>query len=154
MMLNDRGDLEKIEAMINELSAIRQNVLAKDRSALRAYYSVSDIARHYLRLRRIREAEMPNMFQDPAWDILLDLFAAAMEGKSISVSSACIASAAPPTTALRHIEKLNRAGLLYRHGAPDDRRRIFVSITTRGEEMVRNFLNGLTATTEAFSGCS
>ena len=41
------------------------------------------------------------LFADPAWDIMLDLFAARIEGKDITVSSAGIAACVPPTTALR-----------------------------------------------------
>jgi hypothetical protein len=35
------------------------------------------------------------LFKDPAWDILLDLYVARADGRGISVSSACIASGAP-----------------------------------------------------------
>ena len=38
------------------------------------------------------------LFGEPAWDILLDLYIANVENKPVSVSSACIGSAAPPTT--------------------------------------------------------
>jgi hypothetical protein len=41
-----------------------------------------------------------DLFADPGWDILLDLYAARQEGKQVSVSSLCIAAAVPPTTAL------------------------------------------------------
>jgi predicted transcriptional regulator len=148
---NDRRDLEKIEVMISQLTAMRRDILAEDRSELRSFNSIGDIARHYLRLRRVRDAQLPDMFQDPAWDILLDLFAASADGRSISISSACIASAAPPTTALRYIERLNRAGLLSRHAAPNDRRCVFLSLTERGEQLIHNFLSGLTAPTNALS---
>jgi hypothetical protein len=61
------------------------------------------LARRYLRHRRERERLLPDLFADPAWDILLDLFAASIERRPVSVSSACVAAAVPPTTALRWI---------------------------------------------------
>ncbi len=43
------------------------------------------------------------LFADPAWDMLLDLTAARVEARRVSVTSLCIASGVPPTTALRWI---------------------------------------------------
>ena len=63
-------------------------------------------ARRYLKLRRQRDELCPGLFEDPAWDILLDLYAAKVEGGIIYVSSACIAASVPPTTALRMISRL------------------------------------------------
>jgi hypothetical protein len=51
--------------------------------------------------RRLRERLLPaGLFADPAWDMLLDLYAAEIEEQPVSVTSACIAAAAPATTAL------------------------------------------------------
>src|SRR5579863_9806562 len=56
-----------------------------------------------------------DLFADPAWDMLLDLTAARVEHSRVSVTSLCIASGVPPTTALRWIGQLTDAGLLQRH---------------------------------------
>jgi hypothetical protein len=37
----------------------------------------------------------PDLFADPAWDILLDLYAARLEQQRVAVSSLCIAAAVP-----------------------------------------------------------
>lgn len=103
------------------------------------------LAREILRLRRARELDAPDLFHDPAWDILLDLFAASAEGKAVSVSSACIAAAAPPTTALRYINHLQREGYLMRYRRGADKRIIFVSLTLKGMTVVERFLEGLSA---------
>src|SRR5690606_9764038 len=69
--------------------------------------------RDLLRARRLRDEFLPgDLFADPAWDMLLDLFAARLEQERVSVSSLCIASAVPPTTALRWIRTLTEKGLL------------------------------------------
>lgn len=85
--------------------------------------------RAVIRARRLRERFLePALFADPAWDILLDLMAARLEGTAVSVSSLCIAAAVPTTTGLRWIKTLTDAGLLTRVADPDDRRRYFVAL--------------------------
>jgi hypothetical protein len=66
---------------------------------------------------------------DPAWDILLDLKAAAQEGQHVSVSSLCIAAAVPPTTALRWITAMTESGMLVRRQDPADARRVFIELS-------------------------
>lgn len=85
--------------------------------------------RAILRARRLRERFFPaELFADPAWDMLLDLTAARLEGRSVSVSSLCIAAAVPPTTALRWIKALTDQGMFVRVADPLDGRRIFVEL--------------------------
>jgi hypothetical protein len=85
-----------------------------------------------IRARRMRDQYFPrDLFADPAWDMLLDLFAARLEGLTVSVSSLCIAAAVPPTTALRWITAMTDAGLLMRREDPSDRRRAFVALTAQ-----------------------
>lgn len=86
-----------------------------------------------IRARRLRDQFFASdLFADPAWDMLLDLFAARLEGGNVSVSSLCIASAVPPTTALRWITTLTDAGLVGRQEDPAEKRRAFIVLTARG----------------------
>lgn len=90
------------------------------------------VIRDIIRARRLREELFgAGLFADPAWDILLDLTAARIEGRSVAVSSLCIAAAVPATTALRWIKQLTEAGLLRRVADPDDGRRVFIELTDR-----------------------
>jgi DNA-binding MarR family transcriptional regulator len=83
-----------------------------------------------LRLRRLRDSYFdPSLFADPAWDMLLDLLAARVEGDQVAVSSLCIAAAVPPTTALRWIKAMTDHGLFERHADPMDGRRIFIRLS-------------------------
>lgn len=79
--------------------------------------------------RRFRDALFPEMFADPAWDILLDLYIAHEKQDRVSVSSACIAAAVPPTTALRWLTQMVGQKLVLRHQDENDGRRVFVSLT-------------------------
>lgn len=84
------------------------------------------------RRRRAKLFENEDLFGEPAWDILLDLFIAAKERRRVSVTSACIGSAVPSTTALRWISLLEREDLLLREADTADARRIYVKLTARG----------------------
>ena len=86
---------------------------------------------------------LPGLFEDPAWDMLLDLFAAELEGRQVLVSSLCIASAVAPTTALRWINKLIAVGLLERQPDTLDRRRAFVALTPRASTCLNDYVAGL-----------
>lgn len=87
-------------------------------------------AAHLLRVRRRREQELgADFFADPAWDMLLDLFIRHVDGKRTCVSSACIGSCVPPTTALRYLTMLENGGMIAREPAPDDGRRVFITLT-------------------------
>ena len=91
--------------------------------------------RELIKLRRLRDQHFPpDLFADPAWDILLDLYAANLEGKSVSVSSLCIAAAVPPTTALRWITTMTEHGALVRKQDPNDARRVFIGLSKDSEE--------------------
>ena len=86
--------------------------------------------RSIIRQRRLRDEFFSGeMFADPAWDMLLDLYAAKLERIRVSVSSLCIASAVPATTALRWIKTLTDTGVFDREADPHDGRRIFVTLS-------------------------
>lgn len=86
--------------------------------------------REIIKLRRLRDKFFAaDLFADPAWDIMLDLKAAAQEGQNVSVSSLCIAAAVPPTTALRWITAMTESGMLVRRQDPDDARRMFIGLS-------------------------
>jgi hypothetical protein len=86
--------------------------------------------REIIKMRRLRDRFFAaDLFADPAWDILLDLKAAALEGQKVSVSSLCIAAAVPPTTALRWIAAMTESGMLVRRQDPNDARRVFIELS-------------------------
>ncbi len=80
-----------------------------------------------------------DLFADPAWDMLLDLTAARAERARVSVTSLCIASGVPPTTALRWIGQMTDAGLLQRNEDETDRRRAFITLTDKAMDAMTGF---------------
>ena len=122
------GDLTSaLQAQLNDV----QFGFAAEPSSLRNEImpEAADI-RAMLRLRRLRDNFFdPVLFADPAWDMLLDLMAARLEGDQVAVSSLCIAAAVPPTTALRWIKAMTDHHLFERHADPTDGRRIFIRLS-------------------------
>ena len=136
--LNDEiARIAETLARLAKGGAARPEGLVSDR---RPGYRASEVApgatveakdvRDAIHSRRMRDDFVaPGLFEDPAWDMLLDLFAAHLEGGRVSVSSLCIAAAVAPTTALRWIGRLAEAGLFERTPDPDDRRRAFIGLS-------------------------
>jgi hypothetical protein len=85
------------------------------------------------------------LFGDPAWDMLLDLTAARGEGVQVSVTSLCIASAVPATTALRWLTQMVEAGLFVRVPDPADRRRAFIALSDRSLTAMAGYFASLRA---------
>ena len=99
------------------------------------------LIRRIIRQRQLRSRFFDgDLFADPAWDMLLDLAAARAEHKRVSVTSLCIASGVPPTTALRWIALMTEAGMLERIEDQSDRRRAFIALADRAADgMARYF---------------
>lgn len=98
------------------------------------------LVRRIIRNRRLRARFFDgDLFADPAWDILLDLTAARIEHTRVSVTSLCIASGVPPTTALRWISQMVESGLLQRVEDEIDRRRAFVTLTDQAAEAMARY---------------
>ena len=99
------------------------------------------LARHTYALRRRRHRFLsPDLFGEPTWDILLDLFIAAHEGRRVPTTSACIGAHVPPTTALRWLRILEARGLVEREEDGRDGRRTFVRLSKRGVAAMSGFM--------------
>ncbi|MEO7505127.1 MAG: hypothetical protein ABIT69_08100 [Sphingomicrobium sp.] len=99
-----------------------------------------DIVRGCIRARRLRARYFdPELFADPAWDMLLDLLAAEIAQHRVPVSSLCIAASVPPTTALRWIKTMTDSGLFLRRSDPHDGRRIFVELSPGASDGMRRY---------------
>jgi FixJ family two-component response regulator len=84
-----------------------------------------------------------DVFGDPSWEMLLDLMLAKIEMRRVSVSSACIASGAPMSTALRLVGRLVELGVLNKLPDESDRRRHFLVIDPRFEVPLLEHLSDL-----------
>ncbi len=98
------------------------------------------LVRRIIRQRQLRARFFDGeLFADPAWDMLLDLTAARVEHTRVSVTSLCIASGVPPTTALRWIAQMKDAGLMERVEDETDKRRAFITLTDKAADAMARF---------------
>ena len=135
---------DQLQALASELRSARSGseVLATDdppASSERAQFLEFARARYDARRRRSSIIGGSDLFGEPAWDILLDLYIAHGQGKPVSVSSACIGSASPPTTGLRWLGVLQESGLVEREHDPRDQRRVLVSLSADGVERMERY---------------
>ncbi len=109
--------------------------------AERGASSEEALVQSLIRLRRERdELFEPNLFADPAWDILLELYLADLEQRRVAISSACLAAAVPTTTALRTMGALVARGLVERHPYALDARVTHVQLTDAGRARMQRLI--------------
>jgi hypothetical protein len=77
---------------------------------------------------------------EAGWDMLLDLYHGELLGRKTSVTSACIASRVPPTTALRHVNALCDAGRIERDRDENDARRCWLRLAPQVRDEIDRYL--------------
>ncbi|WP_420382359.1 MarR family transcriptional regulator [Novosphingobium sp.] len=105
------------------------------------------LAREFYAGRRRRARYLSaDLFGEPTWDILLDLYVAARENRRVPTTSACIGAHVPPTTALRWLRILEMRAMVEREEDGRDGRRTFVKLTERGHTVMEAFLGTMADT--------
>lgn len=105
-----------------------------------------------LKVRDMRGSYLPSdVFGDPAWFMILDLYLSGVRGKKVSVSSLCLASGGTQTTSLRRIHDLVRLGIVEREADPRDRRRAYLVLSKDAIMYLEWMLDQLGAATAARS---
>lgn len=145
MTPSDQSDpiFEQIETLRDRLgSALR---LADQLTATQvAPVSHQPVTEQYVRgliksRRRRGRFFAQELFADPAWDILLSLYAAALGQFRVTVSQVCDGAAVPATTALRWIKLLEDQGLIVRRQDPMDGRRQFLMLSAQGLDAMNGY---------------
>jgi hypothetical protein len=127
------------ERLASELAALSELAAPRDGAEDRPFDAAR--VRAIIRARRVRDQFFgPGLFADPAWDMLLDLLAARLEGRHVAVSSLCIAAAVPATTALRWIKVLTERGWFVRVSDPQDGRRIHIELSDQAAAALDAYL--------------
>jgi DNA-binding MarR family transcriptional regulator len=93
--------------------------------------------------RRLRNRifNSQELFGEPAWDILLELYISRSQGKTISIKSLCLGTGLPTSTGLRWLAHLEQSGLVMREQDPTDKRRVFVTITDTAVERMEQVMH-------------
>ncbi len=82
--------------------------------------SAAELAAAMLRFRRNRtETLSADLFEEPAWDLLLELFVADAEGRSLTGRDAARRGSVRPTVMSRWLMHLDRMGMIVGDGSGD-----------------------------------
>lgn len=100
-------------------------------------------AEQILRFRRHRDSvfQSSQLFSDPAWDILLEIFRSTSRGVAITVSDTSCCAGIASSSATRWIRSLEAAGLVWRKPDPRDKRRILLDMTPMGRVLMKRTLD-------------
>jgi len=85
------------------------------------------------------------LFADPAWDILLELYAAELGQRRVAVTQIGLGSAIPATTTLRWLKTFETKGMIWRTADPMDGRRVFVTLTPDTVNALNRFFASMPA---------
>jgi DNA-binding MarR family transcriptional regulator len=133
-----------LRKLLDQLSILNKDTTEIDNSivAERDAAHLPELARGILHSRRRRSLMFnPSMFGEPAWDMLLILYASMTDGSRLSVGRLSSLAGAPPTTALRWLDYLEMERLVVRESNPDDRRSDFVDLTDKGRSVMEQYLS-------------
>lgn len=147
------ADLRKLATEVNQLRSIVTNLQAGTASRTVETSSEEDVVgsvtvletiqnvNRLIKFRAARSRYFPSdLFADPAWDILLDLYVAQLRQVRTPISAVCVGSQVPATTALRWIKVLEGKGMVTRVADPFDGRRVFLSLSRDTFEAMHQFL--------------
>ena len=140
--LGEGGNMASFSQQLARLASMIESRQDADAGETRLTdQEISATLRTIIGSRALRNRFFPTqIFADPAWDILLDLTRAKLEGQQVSVSSVCIAASVPMSTALRWVRQMTETGLLRRWTDPKDRRRDLIALTDATASHMRDYL--------------
>lgn len=108
-----------------------------------------ETVRWLIKARRARARYLsPELFAEPAWDMLLDLLRAEIARHRVYISSLCIASGVPATTALRYINTMIEQEIIVRCRDPHDGRRVYLALTPTTSSALRRYFSEVVRTPE------
>lgn len=100
-------------------------------------------AKLLIAMHRLRERAFgTDLFSDPAWNVLIELYVALAEGVQVSVGNAGIASGLPLTSALRLCHQLQQRKIVVRERDPFDRRRVLLRLSDETYDALTHVLSG------------
>ena len=137
-----REDFDSQAPASPEVTAELEYALTEPRQSSR--YAELMTIRHGLLARQQRGRFFNSrLFADPAWDMLLELYAASITERRVTVSRLAERACVPMTTALRWITTLEKEDLVDREADRFDRRRMFLSLSRKGRNAMSAYFECL-----------
>jgi DNA-binding MarR family transcriptional regulator len=126
---------------LDEVAALEEEQLRHRPRRRPTSHELIRLAQKVYDARRRRDRMFGDLlFGEPAWDMLLALYALPSRGLFLGVTSLAHAANVPPTTGLRWEKLLREQGLIFRGPrVPDDRRQL-VRLTSKGKGFMRKYL--------------
>lgn len=141
--VNDQ--LEKLEQELDALKKALPGVSSSSQEERHAEYAGLRARAAVMRILTLRRARATylgaDLFGEPAWDLLLQLYLAELDHVRLSVSNACSRVEVPDSTALRWVTKLIDNGLVRRYDDQFDQRRSFLALTDRGTAAMKGLID-------------
>lgn len=132
---------EKVGRILNSLarSTFARNSSENDRLDI-----PEEVVRAAIRAWRERACYLPaELFSDPAWGMLLELFHAEIGKRNVSLKRLCKASAASTPTAIRWLKVLEGRELVIRQADPLNSGNEFFELTPKGSTALRLYFKDI-----------
>jgi len=115
---------KKVRRVVQELAELSLRQMRSDDSVRTGdagqFKGLEGLVDRLFEERRKRASHFPQeLVSGPAWDILVELLKATIEGRPLSVSSVCAELALPATTAARWVNALEQWNLVVRQPYQD-----------------------------------
>lgn len=101
---------------------------------------IGEIARQFHRFSLRRSEALGQPVSDPGWNMLLALVADMAEYRSSCVTSLCYASGVPMTTALRHLARMERNGMIHRREHRHDSRKSILEAAPKTRAVMNDLI--------------
>jgi len=137
------ADEAEAEAM-SMVGSTFDDVPSKSEYNVRSRGRFMESAKYQYESRRVRERFFEKkIFGEPAWDMLLELYAGELNDEKISTTNLILSSSAPNSTALRWIKHLEDAGLVTKQSSHLDGRVQYQRITKNGFESMTKYFESV-----------
>ena len=108
--------------------------------------ALADFARQLWWERRLRSRYFPiEIFADPSWDLLLEVYAAQIADKPIRLNKAHLSACVPPSIAQRRSRDLVQLGILVTERARTDRRGVQLTLSPAARSRLEHLLQSILA---------
>ncbi len=111
----------------------------------RADLVTAPLVRAVIVSRRMRRDYFPNISGDAAWSMMLELFAARLEGRRLSQTMLGTLAGIAETTALRLTRTMLRQGTFTSQDDPEDRRVILLGLSDDAASRMRAYMTAAIA---------
>lgn len=131
---------------MNQTSTIDYRPASDGKAAPAGAHAVALVVADRIYAERRRRDDMfpPDLFGEPAWDLLLAMFTARAEGRPMILCRAYKAAGVTDTTGRRLLDKMEAEGLISRRRAPRSRKMRIVELTDDAVERLVDYLTSLT----------